>query len=209
MKKATAPKYDEFYKAGGWTYREEFEHHFLGDMASVAGLEEGATIVEIGCGQGFHAKVLHDLGYQVTANDLSQEGIRFAQENYDGPRYVAEDAYTFLDDIDEGSVDAIFIRGMSWFHYQFNDDRAAAAKRMMPRIARIVRPGGAIMLMIKTDYTGTETPGGVYNHLWNDFPELLSPYGTIVSRTDWKGTKLTTEADAKESGHGMSIVVRT
>ncbi|MDP7029229.1 MAG: class I SAM-dependent methyltransferase [Phycisphaerales bacterium] len=209
MTKITAPKYDEFYAAGGWKYRPDFEMKFLGEMTAAAGLAEGSEIVEIGCGQGFHAKILHDLGFTVTANDLSQEGIAFAKTNYEGPDYHAGDAADFLSGIEPESVDAVFIRGMSWFHYKFTDDRPLAAKRMMPRIARIVKPGGAILLMIKTDYTGTETAGGVYNHLWTDFPALLGDYGTITRMTDWRGMVLNSEEDGRASGHGMSVVVKT
>ena len=132
-----------FYKSGGWKYRPEFERQFLGDMTAAASLKPGDSILEIGCGQGFHAKVLHDLGFSVTANDLSLEGIAFAKENYDGPTYIAEDADTYLDSLEDACVNAVFIRGMSWFHYRFSDDRPTAAKRMLPKFARLVKPGGA------------------------------------------------------------------
>jgi 2-polyprenyl-6-hydroxyphenyl methylase/3-demethylubiquinone-9 3-methyltransferase len=53
-------------------------------------------IFEIGCGNGVTAHVLSSLGYQVTAIDPSESGIRAASEAYQGIRFAVGNAYEAL-----------------------------------------------------------------------------------------------------------------
>lgn len=37
-------------------------------------------ILDLGCGEGDYAKMLHDLGFEVIANDLDEAGFKYKDE---------------------------------------------------------------------------------------------------------------------------------
>lgn len=48
-------------------------------IAKQLGLKPGSRILDVGCGRGRHAVAFHDLGFQVTAIDLSDHKISLSQ----------------------------------------------------------------------------------------------------------------------------------
>lgn len=55
-------------------------------------LPPGATVLDIACGCGYGSWLLHSSCLDVTAIDASEDAIRYAKENYPGPKYIRQRA---------------------------------------------------------------------------------------------------------------------
>jgi SAM-dependent methyltransferase len=77
--------YNDFYKKkNAYGYRLGFIRPYIQSLVSVANLERGSTVLDVGCGQGVFSYLFHDCGMDVSAIDISEEGIRVAKSEY-GP----------------------------------------------------------------------------------------------------------------------------
>jgi SAM-dependent methyltransferase len=54
-------------------------------------IEKGQTVLEIGCGTGVNAKWLNQVGYKVTAVDISDEAIKLAKTNNKAVNFLCMD----------------------------------------------------------------------------------------------------------------------
>ncbi len=85
MKKWFEDWFDTIYYKALYSGRNEAEaDHFVENLMEKIHLPEGATILDVACGRGRHAKALFDLGYDVTAIDLSYnktvDNLRFQND---------------------------------------------------------------------------------------------------------------------------------
>src|SRR5262245_38492475 len=109
--------YEIRYSHGGWTYDYDHEREKIERIARSLDLKPGAAVLEIGCGEGFHAQILYDLGFRVTANDLSEVGIQNAQTRYPTIRFIHCNSIQLCDMLPHDHFDMILARGHSWYHY--------------------------------------------------------------------------------------------
>ena len=68
---------------------------FLGRLLSEISAPQNSQILDLACGAGRHARVLSNLGHQVTGLDLSVESIAKARENSTKEKYQVGDMRTF------------------------------------------------------------------------------------------------------------------
>ena len=65
-----------------YSHRDETEaHNFLDHLLDFLHLHEGASIVDVGCGQGRHSIYLAKKGFEVTGLDYAEENIEAAQHD--------------------------------------------------------------------------------------------------------------------------------
>ena len=108
-----------------------------------AHVEEGATVLDVGCGDGLIAfGALERVGRdgRVVFSDISQDLLDRCEEIADGDgrcRFVRAGA-TDLDAIDDESVDVVTLRSV----LIYVDDRDAAFREFR----RVLRPGGRVSL---------------------------------------------------------------
>ena len=113
--------YADFYAKGGWTYYPEKETQFLQDrIIAPLGITKEMRIMDLGCGLGLHTSLFHALGFNVVGVDMSEVGINTARERYPGVAYVNSDADGLANHFEPASFDVLFIRGMSWYHYELD-----------------------------------------------------------------------------------------
>lgn len=77
------------------------DHRYRYEFAASL-VEQGNAVLDAACGTGYGAKILHDAGAIVTAIDIYQPAIDFAQAHYPGPYYLRRD----IADV-EGQYDVI------------------------------------------------------------------------------------------------------
>ena len=96
-------------------------------------------VLDVGTGPGFFAILLRELGYHVTAVDLTPAMLREAKENAgplaDGIRYMEMNAEDL--DFPDGSFDAVISRNLTW--NLPHPDRAYA------EWTRVLAPGGLLL----------------------------------------------------------------
>jgi SAM-dependent methyltransferase len=108
-------------------------HHFLK-------LSEGATVLDLGCGQGRHSRTLHNLGYSVVGIDLSPASIAFARElATPGQRFEVQDMRSFEDPV---RFNAVFNLFTSFGYFNSN----AENRNVLLRIAAHLKDNGFLVL---------------------------------------------------------------
>jgi SAM-dependent methyltransferase len=106
----------------------------------LAGLPDGAVILDLGCGPGHTAAHLRDLGYAVTATDASAAMARIAQQTYGLQVTVA--AFDDLDAVD--AYDGV------WASFSLLHAPKARMPGYLAAIRTALRPGGVLSLGLKT-----------------------------------------------------------
>lgn len=103
---------------------------------------EGRDVLEIGCGTGVHAKLLAAAGARVTAVDLTPTAVELTKRRLDlagleaDVREADAEALPFADE----SFDFVWSWGV--VHHSEHTERVLA------EIARVLRPGGRLALMV-------------------------------------------------------------
>ena len=203
--------YEAFYSEGGWTYDTEKERRVLAErIIAPLGLEAGQKLLDFGCGMGLFAALWHDHGFDVTAADISATGIAHAKANFSGPTYLRLDGDEIFDHVTPESLDIVFIRGMSWYHYELNEvnKHGVDVPAKSAAFFGLLKPGGHFILQIKTDFSGTRPPEGVYHLEVDEFTRHFAPHGEIRLVTDWLGTPLESNADGHASGERIIIATQ-
>lgn len=202
--------YNRFYQGGGWAAPDDREQ-LKAVVAAPAGWSPGARLLELGCGMGHHARLLHELGFQVTAVDASDVGIEKAKENR-GPQYICADVRTFTP---EGTFDGIFSRGLSFFHYELDgpNKHGINVVEQTARMFQWLRPGGTFALQISSDFSGRRPTTWIHHNRRSDYVGLFERFGEVVGVSDWKGVSLTSDEQAQRRGQqrksrGVVIVTR-
>lgn len=141
------------------TVRRLTDRQLLAEVAFIEerlGLQNGAEILDLGCGTGRHANALVQRGYQVVGLDLSPTMIAAASTG-GGAR-----ASFVQGDMRDLTYDASFDGVVCWgttFGY-FEEDKNAA---VLASIRRALRPGGVLLLDIANrDYVAAEQPNLVW-----------------------------------------------
>ena len=192
----TTDIYDSLYSQGGWKYNVEERRSRVRDtIVKPSNWPHGAKVLEIGCGMGLYAYLLSEMGFQVTAIDLSQEGIRQAKDTYKGPEYIHGDLVEFDP---QCKFDGILSNGMSWFHYELDGVNRCGVDvpKQTSRLFEWLKPGGTFVLKMKTNFSGTRPVKKVHHNRFTDYVNLFKPMGTIISITDGSGRRLRSERDA-------------
>ncbi len=213
MEKSTPENYDRFYEGGGWEYDANSECLFLiYRILKPLRIPPKGELLELGCGTGVHAAIFQQLDYQVTALDASKTAIEKARSSYPDVNFLCEDAHSFLLKVPENDFDVVFVRGLSWFHYELGPGENKFGVNVHDNtdsILRILRPNGFFILQIRTDFSGRQCPDtGIHNHTWYDLMGLLEPRGELLLFTDWNGLPLTNAETARRSGQNALCGLR-
>jgi len=202
--------YEKKYTEGGWQYDYAREYKRVKTITDAIGLKPGATVLEIGCGEGFHSQLLYDLGFRVTGNEMTDAGVRNARKNHPTVNYIQGDSLSLVDILPLEHFDMILARGHSWYHYHLTEDdpRGINPPAKTRRMFDLIKPGGHFVLVIRTDFTGTHPEKAVSNNTRQAYVDLFSPFGEIVYVTDRHMQPLPDEAAARASGKGIVIATR-
>lgn len=184
--------YEGFYSRGGWKYDHTRERAFLKDRIVRAGnWKKGDHVLEVGAGMGHHSELLRQLGFRVTALELSESGASYARKHYPNIDMVRADASTWSP---PEPVDHVLARGMSFFHYELlgKNSRGIDVPRATEKMFRWIRPEGTFVLQIVTDFSGRipSKGKGVHMNKLGDYMALFSRFGQVISVQDWNGKDL-------------------
>ncbi|NIZ15598.1 trans-aconitate 2-methyltransferase [Phaeobacter sp. HF9A] len=150
--------------------------------AFVAGLPEGGTVLDLGCGPGHWAARLRDDGYRVAAVDASPEMAAYAQATYGIEVSVA--------DFEDIAVEAMF-DGIWAFFSLLHVPRDDFPTHLL-RLRRALKPGGRFTLGMKLgEGEGRDELGRFYSYYrTEELQDILGVLGFTVLHTrfgDGKG----------------------
>jgi SAM-dependent methyltransferase len=201
--------YDRFYENQGWNYdyhieRLSIESLILPHLNS----KRKQSVLDLGCGDGFHAKIWSDLGFQVCGIDNSIEGIKRAQLRSESVKFYCINAQRIGELFNDSLFDFIYCRGMSWYHYELNSQRnrfGICVDDETQKIFRCLKSGGIFILQIATDFSSTEdAASGILNNPTSAYTRLFEKFGEIVRILDWQGGKL---SDGYENFGSFGVII--
>ena len=203
--------YNAKYAAGGWSYNEDRERNWLKKhLIDGIGIEPGSRLLEIGCGMGLHSALLSEFGLKVSGIDVAEVGIEAARARGSAAEFIADSVSDVPKYFDPESLDVIYSRGMSWYHYNLSgmnrfglDTTEETAK-----LFGFLKPGGLFVLQIKTDFSGFRPADDVHHNLLDDYLDLFSTLGEIVHVSNCSGIKIWSQKQAEQLKGGILIATR-
>ena len=203
--------YDDFYSKGGWKYDNWREKRFLVKrIINPLKLQRGLKLLELGCGMGFHSHLFSQLGFEVVGVDLSEAGISYAKNHFFEPQFLNIDATILSSEFEYEHFDVIFVRGMSWYHYELNgvNIHGVDVPSRTQELFRFLTKNGIFILQIKTDFSGRRPDNEVHHNKLEDYIRLFSSFGEVVFISDLKGKILRNQTDAEKSKKDIIIATR-
>lgn len=202
--------FNRFYSEGGWQYSFEQQKNFLYErIIKPLGVAPGCRLLEIGCGMGMQSRLLFELGFDVTAVDVSDVAIEHAKNNFAGPQFLCmnlEDA-----EFPGETFDVIYSRGLTWYHYNLHgiNRNGTDVPYQTSILFEKLKKGGVFVLQISTDFTGREDPasGVIYNKL-DHYVSFFKRFGEVVHVSNWDGVELDNQELAEAVGRNIIIATR-
>jgi SAM-dependent methyltransferase len=159
-------------------------------------VRSGGHILDAGCGPGRDARAFHDMGYRVTAFDASTEMARLAAEHLGEPVQVLR-----LQDLAaEDEFDGV------WACASLLHVPAAEMTGVLARLARALRPGGALFVSFKLG-AGEETRGGrQFTHQTEEsLQSLLDGQPDLTTVRVWRTSDRRPNRDREEWVNALAI----
>lgn len=89
-------KFKDFYES--WAannkkicFSSEITDFRIKNIIKIANEFNLKKILDVGCGYGYFARMLHNNGFDVTGVDISSTNINYSKENNPGPKYMVHD----------------------------------------------------------------------------------------------------------------------
>jgi len=136
-------------------------------IAAVGQLGPGKRLIDLGCGTGYHAKLLAEQAAWVVGLDFSMQALGAARKRSLIP-VVRADArrLCFAEDV----FDIVFCSGLSLF----NTDDLEQIRELFVYYQRYLRPGGVILFLSASEFTGRPSKDSDWmNHRWKDLRRFV------------------------------------
>jgi len=117
-----------YFRQPEWLYAP-----YISSLISVAGLKRGSLVLDVGCGQGLLSHLFNKYGMRVHGIDISETGVRLAEERYgsSGLTFEAADINTAVFPV---KFDCIFVRSCSLHNTKefakYNDATSALLRHL-------------------------------------------------------------------------------
>lgn len=166
MNNDQASTYNIYYqKLNYFGYRTWLYRRYLAALIDASQLKPGATVLDVGCGQGFFSNLFRKHGMVVKGIDISDVGILSAERAY-GDFGISFFVADIQDDAllgQMGQFDCVFARGLSLYNkadFQDNDD-------VTRRLLGFVKPGGVLIFLYYSNCSSKRSRSWRY-HSWTE-----------------------------------------
>ncbi|MBX3300754.1 MAG: class I SAM-dependent methyltransferase [Nitrospira sp.] len=158
-----AAHYDlQYQKENYFGYREWLYDRYIAGLIDVSGLNPGATVLDVGCGQGFFSYLFSKHGMVAHGIDISEVGIRAAQRTY-GHRGVSFSVADIASNNLLRQFDCVFARGLSLYNRPDFSDNIEVTKSLL----RLVKPTGVLMFLYYSNCSSKRSDSWRY-HSWSE-----------------------------------------
>ena len=167
--------YEKWYEGEGYYWGTE-PADFCDELIRLCPPAPGKKVLDIGCGEGKDAVYMASKGYDVTAFDVAENGIKKTLR-LAGEKGVAIKAY--VDDINTFVMDETFdiVYSTGTIQYLFDENK----KTFFDKISRITKKNGFVFFNVFVDKPFLELPPD-----W-DIEEKMWKSGELFSYfPDWK-----------------------
>jgi len=154
-----------YFRYAAWIYVP-----YVSSLIAFCGLKKGDSILDVGCGQGFFSYLFRKHGMQVHGIDISETGIRVAENLYGGLGITFSVA-----DVQTATFpkpfDCIFVRSCS-LH---NSDAFPRQKEVTGGFLRHLKSGGTFIFAYNSNFSSKASPTWRYHSL-EDVQQHFSSY---------------------------------
>jgi 2-polyprenyl-3-methyl-5-hydroxy-6-metoxy-1,4-benzoquinol methylase len=188
-KQDAAATFEAIYRVPGeapWTLPEP--HPLVVQLVAQHTIPPG-RVLEVGCGEGYHAIYLASQGFTVVAIDRSRKAIQYAQDHAREAKVAIEFLVMASQDLPSFDRQFDFVFDWRFFHEMTDEDERRAYIR---NVAHLLVPGGKYLSVAfsgESNYWGAGTLRTAPNtHMvlyfarWEDLQRLCSPYFTVLER---------------------------
>jgi len=147
--------YDESYKRENYfRYRRLLYRPYVSSLVSYCGLQQGATLLDVGCGQGFFSALFRRHGLRVFGVDISEMGIRTALHSYghSGITFTVGDVRLLEF---PHQFDCIFVRSCSLY----NTDSFSWQRDVTDGLLKHLRIGGTLIFTYNSTLSSRPSTG--------------------------------------------------
>ena len=171
--------YEKWYEGNDYYWGVE-PGDFLEELIRLCPPSSGIKVLDIGCGEGKDAVYMAQKGYDVTAFDLTENGIRKTLA-LAGEKGVSVNAY--VDDINtfeaQGQFDIIYSTGT--VQYLFDGNK----KEFFDKIEKMTKPGGIVYFNVFVEKSFLELPPD-----WDKEEKMWRSGELFTYLADWKVEKI-------------------
>jgi SAM-dependent methyltransferase len=129
-------------------YREWLYAPFVASLIAFCGLRPGASVLDVGCGQGFFSYLFSRHRMNVHGVDISETGIRTAQQRYGhlGITFSVADIHTA---VFPEAFDCVFVRSCSLYNTTAFADSAEPTETLLGHL----KPGGVFLFAYNSKFS--------------------------------------------------------
>ena len=154
-----------YFNYEGWRYAR-----YVSSLVSFCRLREGASVLDVGCGQGFFSHLLAKNGMSVYGIDISETGIHEARASY-GHLGIKFEVADFRCAQFPAKFDCIFVRACSLY----NTKQFPLDKEPTQTLLRLLRDGGVFIFLYGSNFSSKSSPNWRYHSL-RDVSEHFARY---------------------------------
>lgn len=152
----------QYEKENYFGYKEWMYDRYIASLIQTAGLKEGSTVLDVGCGQGFFSNLFRKHGMNVHGIDISEVGIREASKAYGqlGVNFSVADFETMNS---SQQFDCVFVRSCSLYNrsdFSMNND-------MTLKLLSHVRSLGVLIFVYNSNFSSKRSDSWRF-HSWDD-----------------------------------------
>ncbi|MCR5501718.1 MAG: methyltransferase domain-containing protein [Lachnospiraceae bacterium] len=193
--------YEKWYEGDDYYWGTE-PGSFLDELADLNPPSAGKKVLDIGCGEGKDAVYMAQKGYEVSAFDLTENGIRKTIALAE-TRNVRINAY--VDDINSFDIseqyDIIYSTGT--VQYLFDENKADFFRKL----EKITRPDGVVFINVFVEKPFLELPPD-----WDKEEKMWKPGELFTYFADWKFERIDEVIFEDQSGgvphyHCMDTII--
>lgn len=173
MNENKSQHYDIQYQTPNYfKYNEWLYDRYVSSLIHACGLRKGATVLDIGCGQGLFSYLFHKHGMKVSGIDMSEAGIQMAGKMYGhlGIKFTVADikTATFTE-----QFDCVFVRSCSLY----NRSDLLGAVCVTEDLLRFVGTPGVLLVLYNSNFSKRVSKSWQY-HSWDDFRSHFAGFPT-------------------------------
>ena len=151
-----------------FNYKEWLYRPYISSLIKYCLLPKGASVLDVGCGQGFFSYQFSKHGMKTHGIDISETGIRAARNTYGrfGITFTVGDAHTarFAE-----PFDCVFIRSCSLYNTEIFPNNRGITDSLL----RHLKPGGVLVFAYNSSFKQCAT---WRHHSLNDVYQHFSHY---------------------------------